>query len=443
MTRLSRREFLQYSLCLPPLLTFGLPSLAPQSPQPQSLTSPVRVLSHREYLEAMRATISQKKLTKFVADFKSLMANTARACVLDNGYWVVPGRAYAMYYFVRDSFWVLAALGDKRLSAIAADVFRAYQATTLDGHITTALDRRGLPWRNGLTMATSGSRDDESTLMFVLHNYVLKTLGGSVDAAALRRAFAFIQTRVRDGRYVTTGETRTGAGYDGANQVGTYHYWADTFRPAGATLATPEVISYTQGLLCVALRCLEALGVAIGAGTRTLAEQRYAALVNPLDHVSLPQREGTTIMDVSALVGEALSLYFFDTSLLPTARVLATLNRLTPVRYPDKTFLGFKVISDYFGAYRPAAEFGSAPYKVPGHYQNGGSWLLYDALALYCGVRHQAPQAKELLTQRLASEVRRSRASHEFLSTNPGSLGFADPFKDGYGWNAFVLRLLP
>jgi hypothetical protein len=100
------------------------------------------------------------------------------------------------------------------------------------------------------------------------------------------------------------------------------------------------------------------------------------------------------------------------------------------------------VIAGLSGAYRPAAEFSGSPENTPGNYHNGGSWLLYDALALYAAARHGVAGGLELFYQRLRSEVCTSWASHEFISTNPGTLGSSQSWRDGYGWNAFLVNLL-
>ena len=148
-------------------------------------------------------------------------------------------------------------------------------------------------------------------------------------------------------------------------------------------------------------------------------------------------------MDVSSLTPAALSLYFFDHSILSDERVFATINNLTPVYYRDGRFLGFKVISDYYGPDRPGNEFIVPSSNTPGNYQRGGSWELYDALALYAAARHGNLFSYELLMERMESEVRNSWSSHEFISTNPRSLGVSEAYRDGYGWNSFTFRLIP
>ena len=81
------------------------------------------------------------------------------------------------------------------------------------------------------------------------------------------------------------------------------------------------------------------------------------------------------------------------------------------MHYPDGSFLGYKVISDFYGGYRHDNEFILPQVNRPGNYHHGASWLLYDALALYVAGRHNLPGATDLFFQRLQSEVRYSWAS--------------------------------
>ena len=116
---------------------------------------------------------------------------------------------------------------------------------------------------------------------------------------------------------------------------------------------------------------LEEMNVAIDPQLRPRAEEIYRGMVNPEDGVSLPQRLGSTIIDVASLVGEALSLYLFDRPILSTERVEATFNRFSKVHYPDGSFLGYKVISDFYGGYRHDNEFIILKSTRPGNYHHG------------------------------------------------------------------------
>jgi hypothetical protein len=392
------------------------------------------VASHQQFLERLKASPSYSE--NFNSRFKKIMNSALQDCVRNNGEWVVPSNKYADFYSSRDSFWIHAALKNRSYLDIAAHKFHEDQKANSDGHIATALYKDG-------SRPENRDRDEESTLMDVLREWERKRAGGQPDIDSLNLSYKFILSHVKNGRYITTGETRSGPAFDGDNQVGTYHYWVDTFRPPGRPEATLETIAYNQGLLCVSLRSLQQMGVAVNQTILKQAENTYADMVNPEDGTSLPQREGSTIMDVSSLVGEALSLYYFDKPVLSRERVGSTLNHLTKMNYRDRKFLGFKVISDYNGPYRPAHEYSGTSDNWPGNYQMGGSWLLYDVLALYAGARHGISGTVTLALQRMHSEVRRSASSHEFIRTGGKDLGGSDPVRDKYGWNGFLLNLLP
>lgn len=76
----------------------------------------------------------------------------------------------------------------------------------------------------------------------------------------------------------------------------------------------------------------------------------------------------------------------------------------------------------------------------PGDYQNGASWLLYDALALAAGFLQGVPNALARLNERLRAEFRTGAVFHEFLNTAPGSLDYlGEPgWRDGFAWDSFI-----
>ena len=394
-------------------------------------------LSHEAFTNEVARVAASSPPAAPLESVRQLLYDAAWGCVLESGGWVVPSPNYAGYQFCRDSFWVCAGLRHGGLSGIALAKFEADQASHADGHIATAL-------HHDAARPVSRDRDDESTLLYVVHSYVWATLGGSPARASLQRAYEFIRSHVVDGRYITRGETRTGEAFAWEAELGTHHYWADTYRPAGRPEAAPVVLSYNQGLYCVALLCLEALGAADASelrAARRVAESVYATMASEPGGLWLPQRESAPVVDVSALVPEALSLYLFDRPLLTPQRVGATLERLAKAHYPNGAFLGFKVIAGAGGDYRPSAEFIGVGDNTPGNYHNGGSWLLYDGLALYAAARHGVAGAAELFVNRLGSEVSRSWASHEFISTDERTPGASQGWRDGYGWNVFVASL--
>lgn len=330
--------------------------------------------------------------------------------------WIRPSQNYPDFYS-RDSFWILAALQSKSLLEQARRHFHGDQKNQTDGHVATAL-------RSDLTEPPGRDLDDESTLMDVLREYEYSRLGGTPDFTSLGRAYSFIRSRNQNGLYATHGDVATGA----------FHYWADTFRAN-----FPQAIAYNQGLYCVALEALDRMGVSVPGGEKAAAQNAYATMAGTEDAAILPQRLGGGTLDVSALAGDALFLYYFGRSVLPDSRVKATFERLFNVSsvYSNDQFVGFKVLSYYDGSFVSRNEF-VGPDSSPGWYQNGGSWLLYDALALYAAAGHGISRANDLLVQRVVSEYNRSHAFHEFTRTSP----FIEDVRSDYGWNSFVARLV-
>jgi hypothetical protein len=352
-----------------------------------------------------------------VGEYARVARATAAGLARADG-WVMPSGWYPML-FGRDAFWIVAAHRDPAVHA--ALLARLSREQHESGQTPTALyidDYR----------PEGRDRDDESTLLFVLTAFDAFRLGARPDGigASLARAGRFLAGRAPGGRYAST--------------PGPYAYWLDTLALAGDA----PCVAYVQGLYAVVLRALAELGLA--AAPAEAAEEQYRALYEP----SLGQlrcyadRDGRfgQLRDISALIGEALSLYYFDRPILETWQVAATLEAQPRARYADGTFLGFKNLTQADGGPLPKAWLSDWPANTPGDYQNGASWLLYDAMALYAGVRHGVAGARELLLARLASETRRRPQLHEYLSTSPDDLGASDPKRDGYGWNGFVANLL-
>lgn len=375
-------------------------------------------LSQQDFLQQMNAYIEATGRKEFVSQFKDKMLSIARGLIVGPGR-IIPSEKYPQYTFARDGFWALMTIQDKGFTQQVVDRFASDQAKNPDGRFATALLHND-------SKPDKRDRDEESTMMGVLTQFLLHRLGGGVDTHSLSQAYSFIQRHLQNGQYVTSGDNHP-------EDAGTYHYWADTFRNP-----SDSVITYNQGLLCVTLNALKNMDVPVDNNLITQAENRYRDLANPI----LTQRKGSTIIDISAMVGEGLSLYWFDRSILGPDKILATYNHVTNNStkvVKDGRFVGFKVLSDSQGRFLSPEMFND-PNDTEGSYQNGGTWELYDALLLYSAIRHGAGnQAKELFLQRLESE---HLESHEFMFTTPGKEGRFDSSRDNYGWNTFVYRIL-
>lgn len=347
--------------------------------------------------------------------FRALCQATARANVVDGR--PIPSAAYPFATWVRDSYWTLAALGDLDLQRRTWGRFaEAQDAAT--GRVPTALLHSN---------EVHYARDDESTALFVLQALALKRAGLQVPRLPLTRAAAYLQSQTdRD-----TGRVRSGPG--------AATWWLDTF-----ILEQPDTVAYTQGVAAVAFRALAELSVPFPLEYLFRAELAYAGLYRA-DLGAMTLSAKTSLLDVSCLVGEHLSMRLFQRPLLSDTAVANTLRAFRQVRFPDQAFLGFPVLSARDGSYLPESAFQAAADNWPGYYQNGGSWLLYDALALDAGRRHDVPWAEHRLVQRIQAELRQSETLHEYIATSPvaGQLGTV-PFtwRTGYAWNSYVGTLI-
>jgi hypothetical protein len=267
---------------------------------------------------------------------------------------------------------------------------------------------------------------DESSMFFVLLAVHLQRDGREVDAAPFERAATYVLSRVDDsGRFITP--------------AGAWGWWLDTY-----VLLAPTTLAYCQGLLCATLLALRELGVPLPRELLDAALAAHRETFNP-DVGAITLSSATTDLDVSCLVGEYLCQQMLARSVLPPHVVTRTLERFARAHHPDGELLGFKIATQPDGSYLPREVFATAPDNFPGHYHNGGSWLLYDAIALAVAHHHGHPAARELLAQRVRSETRRQVALHEYLVTEPSAPAFGTTpfdFRLGYGWNSYVARIL-
>jgi hypothetical protein len=77
----------------------------------------------------------------------------------------------------------------------------------------------------------------------------------------------------------------------------------------------------------------------------------------------------------------------------------------------------------------------------PGDYQNGASWLLYDALTIGAAGLHGWPGALQQLNHRLDMEFKHGAVLHEYLQTERSLPYYGDEpaWRDNFSWDAFVL----
>jgi hypothetical protein len=185
----------------------------------------------------------------------------------------------------------------------------------------------------------------------------------------------------------------------------------------------------------VALRAAQHLGHVLPPHALAAAERAYRALYNRrLGYMCLSS--SLCASDASALTGEFLSLWLFGHAMLPTAVVRSTLRHLTPFG------AGFRIVALPRNGARASGYLAGGPLVgAPGDYQNGASWLLYDALSIGAAGLHGEADALARLRSRLALEFRHGVVLHEYLRTNPRLpyYGAEPPYRDGFSWDTFAL----
>ena len=353
---------------------------------------------------------------------------------------VVPSSFYGVGMWMRDSTWALAAMNDVDRFALQTSRFAA-AGDQASGRVATLLLNDAGPWF-GAGGQGNPVPDDDSNLMFA----IAARLGWQTAASQpfLNNVYAWIRAHADvSGRYA-------------APSFG----WEDSFYPLGTSgPASVTVSSNMQGLYAVALRCLKDLGVNVPQAEIDQANAQYAALT--IDG-RMRAFAGSDLVDVASLMGEALSLFIWNQPILSDAVVAGTIASFAEVYDANGNFVGYKVLSNADGSFLPPGLFpveNNGAGTLPGLYLNGGSWMLYEMLALYAGARHDIPGMRDVyvdrMVRRMASELRAGNGttpfgrSNEFLCTTPGNpgdgcgpVGSAELQRSNFGWNTFVVRLL-
>jgi hypothetical protein len=341
---------------------------------------------------------------------QTAVAATLRHNVDPRGPAAYPSPAYYNAY-LRDSFWTAQALGKRSFAVRVLSAFATHERA--DGNppsmFVNAYPARGPRYH-----------DDESAALLLIWAWRNDALYGvTPPRATLRHALGYLLRRVRSGSFIAP--------------AGRYGGWWDAY-----SLPRPGTLSYSQGLYAVALRSAQHLGLLGSPHALLAAERAYRALYNRrLGYMCLSS--SLCASDASALTGEFLSLWLFRHAVLPTAVVHSTLRHLTPFG------AGFRIVAmPRRGAHASGYLAGGPLVGAAGDYQNGASWLLYDALSLGAAGLHGEADALSRLRSRLALEFRHGVVLHEYLRTNPrlSYYGAEPPYRDGFSWDTFALVIV-
>jgi hypothetical protein len=317
---------------------------------------------------------------------------------------VHPSKAYAGVW-LRDSFWTITAIGDIGLSESALRHFWRKQ-----------LPSGQLPTQFTTFINDPQYRPDESTLLFLIWAAWQAQQGGAlVPTPVLQRALAYVTQQASTGLY--------------QSPAGSYVSWFDSFR-----LKRADTLAYNQGLYAVALQAARALGLGVRASQIEQAAAGYRSMADARGGY-LRFSRNLAYHDISGLTGEYLSLWLFKRPLLSDAIVRRTLASQPPFEG------GFRVVVSAKGHYLSPHTF--TVHVFPGDYQNGGSWLLFDYLALATGALHHVPGMAARMRQRLGAEFAAGATFHEYLNTDPSSplYGQEPSYRDGFSWDTFVTRV--
>lgn len=316
--------------------------------------------------------------------------SVAEANLLDpNSGWMRPAPAYNGDW-LRDAFWTTGILGSdvgrRALSHFGARL-------TLDGQAPTKLDP---------TDGAATYYDDESTLLYVIWT-------ARDDAQPLERvirAWQWISRHVVDGAYWTP--------------TGTFHTWHDLL-----LFPSRDVASYNEGLYVVAAMAANELGVATPSDVDAAALAYRRLYRSDLGY--LPVSRHLDFHDASALTGEFLARTVYDRSILDDEVVVSTVRALT------RSGEGFLVLSARDRGYLDPSAFFTPIER--GRYQNGGSWLLYDAISWSTAWMAGADEAGGMAMNRLQAESA-DGTLYEYLPT--GALAGTAPAHSQYGWDSYA-----
>src|SRR5918912_790665 len=318
------------------------------------------------------APLPARRLADPEQQLQMAVAATLRHNVDPRGPAAYPSPAYYNAY-LRDSFWTAQALGKRSFAVRVLSAFATHERA--DGNppsmFVNVYPPRGPRYH-----------DDESAALLLIWAWRNDALYGvTPPRATLRQALGYLLRRVRKGSLIAPAGRRGG--------------WWDAY-----PLPRLGALSYSQGLYAVALRSAQHLGLMVSPHALAAAERAYRALYN--------RRPGYMCLssslcasDASALTGEFLSLWLFRHAMLPTAVVRSTLRHLTPFG------AGFRIVAMPRSGARAAGYLAGGPLVgAPGDYQNGASWLLYDALSIGAAGLHGEADALSRLRSRLALEFR-------------------------------------
>ncbi len=313
-----------------------------------------------------------------------------------SNHWIIPGIEYANKQYTRDAFWQSMIL-----------------PLAMEQQIYDAVYEERYKYA-------------ENAMLYIIWTARLKRSGGVPNIERAKDALKFITQNTIDGCYKTPRSKELQHGK-------MMRSWYDI-----CDFEDDDVITYNQGLLATALFGAQELSLP----TSLSIEQSVTAYQNlfNVEKGFFPLSRDKMAMCVDALVGDLLSIVFFDQPILPTNMVKLHFDAMNNIARTD---VGYKVTCDITGNYLPPEFYCTDGNIIPdyqhpnkGQYSWGGSYFIYDMLALLTAVAHKVEGAEEAAYWRTAVEIKIGGTYHENLNTLTKM-----PGKPNQGWNAAIYAL--
>ena len=308
-------------------------------------------------------------------------------------YWVVPGIEYANYQYARDAFWQSMILPKE----MAEQCYLANQ--------------------NRCHYAENG-------LFHLIWSYRNLKNGVIVNQESVQGALEYVTQFCRNGCYYTSKGDETE--YEFKIQS-----WYDI-----CAFEWDDVITYNQGLLAVAMRAVEEMGMTPPVKWQDAAEE-YRQQFNGT-YFPLSRKKQCLSLDV--FIGDILFFLLFGECILPDDAVKKGYQYVIE---HNKTPFGRKVVCGEQGEFLPMEFHGAygfiCPHQQelkPVEYAYGSSYYLYEMLFHIGGYLHHAKGAEDNLIERGKLDFMIGGTFYEHINTVTG-IGN----KANQGWNSAIYNI--
>lgn len=266
----------------------------------------------------------------------------------------------------------------------------------------------------------------ESGLFYIIWSYRMKLCGGKINEERLKDACEYVNNNSVDGKYIASNDTPD-------HQLA-FKCWCDT-----CSYGRQDVITYNQSLFVCALMCAEKMGITLNTSVED-AKREYKKLYSEENKCFKFSAEKGG-MSVDGTVGDLLARLYLNEGIIEDKYIIEnykTVSKKSATRY------GFKVNADENGNYPPLAFYMAEgylyashnDYRLPGFYQWGGSWHLYEMLFNLNGCVVKADNAEKNSIKRVTDELGKYGTYYEFIDTVTGI-----PHRENQGWNACICAL--